>query len=69
MWFVQCVVSERQSQSLRVKLTADSPVQGQRAQTNLISDGCLSDDPLTVTLMELCYLFLSLRTLTLGRQI
>ncbi len=56
--------AERQREGLRVKLTADRPVQGQRAQTNLISDGCLSDSPQTVTPMELRYLSLSCWTLT-----
>lgn len=63
-WVVLCVASERQRERLRVKLTADRPVQRQRAQANLISDGCLSDDPRTVTLMELRYLSLSCWTLT-----
>lgn len=52
-WVVLHVAFGRQKERLRVKLTADRPVQGQRAQTNLISDGCLSDDPQTVTLREL----------------
>lgn len=46
------VESERQRERLWVKLTADRPVQGQRAQTNLVSDGCLSIDFRTITLME-----------------
>lgn len=50
--FVLHVESERQRERLWVKLTADRPVQGQRAQTNLISDGCLSIDFRTITLME-----------------
>lgn len=58
-WIVQCVASEGQRQSSRVKLTADSPVQGQRPQTNLITDGCISDDPRTVTQEKLTYLSLS----------
>lgn len=44
-WVVLHVASERQRERLRVKPTADRPVQGQRAQTNLISDGCLSGHP------------------------
>ena len=44
-WVVLLVSSERQKERLGVKLTADRPVQGQRAQTNLISDGCLSGHP------------------------
>lgn len=61
---VLCVASDRQRERLRVKLTADRPVQGQRAQTNLISDGCLSDDPQTVTPMGPPYHRLSCWTLT-----
>lgn len=56
--------SGRQRERLKVKLTADRPVQGQRAQTNLISDGCLSDGPRTVTPMKLRYLYRSCWTLT-----
>ena len=57
--------SGRQRKRLKVKPTADRPVQGQRAQTNLISDGCLSDCPRTVTPMKLRYLHGSRWTLTL----
>lgn len=59
--------SERQRQRLRVKLTAASLVQGQRAQTNLISDGCLSDSHQTVT--PHCIIFQSYVAISLLEQL
>lgn len=49
------VESERQRVRLRVKLTADWLVLGQRAQTNLITEGRLSKDLQTVKLLQLSF--------------